>query len=123
MECPKCKQFNVPAENCGRCNAPLRAKPMHIVERVYGAIRTYQSVSVMGVTLLGEQNASVSDGLYDIPQPNVIYVGEVEYLEIRKDMRCTLPRERGGFIQFMGLNVIEVRLAEWLQVTYVDGEK
>lgn len=47
-------------------------------------------------------------------QPNVLYVGNEEALDLRL-------RREGDSI--MGMRVIQVRLDSWLQCTYVEGVK
>lgn len=123
MECPKCKQFNVPAEDCVRCNAPLRYKPVDIVQRIVDALTAYNTLVMCGSAPKLVSASVMASDTYELPaKPNVLYVGDSEYHELRRDHHHSMPDKLGN-VYFMGMMVIIVRLEHWLQVTYVRGTK
>lgn len=120
MECPKCKQFNVPAKNCVRCNAPLYPSPLGIDDRITDAVAAYNTIAMCGPARLVSATVMASD-TYDMPaQPNILYIGSDEFHAL------IVAEAFGPYVQlsklnYKGMRVIRVRLQTWLQVTYVEG--
>lgn len=91
---------------------------MDIVQRTVDAVTAYNTLAMLGEPKI--VSASImADDTYDLSaQPNILYVGNAEYHELRRGYHHSLP-DRAGNVHFMGMRIVEVRLDSWLQVTYV----
>lgn len=95
---------------------------MDIVQRIVDALTAYNTLAMCGAPKIVSESI-MADNTYDLPaRPNILYVGEVEYHELRRGYHHSMPDKLGN-VYFMGMMVIGVRLENWLQVTYVRGTK
>jgi hypothetical protein len=115
LTCYRCGSINR-NENCPRCVALNRA-PAEIIERI--CLAAALTTCVFRREAATTHNYT-SDERPVVKQPNVVYLGHEEYLQVLRTMR-NVPGARPNSYQIMGLLMIEVRLSSWLQVAYVEG--
>lgn len=94
---------------------------MDIAQRVAEAISTHRKVVLLQEPANCREPQEMVQTI-ELPAANVLYVGHDEYYELARDRLHSMPDGQYGVL-YMGLRVLRVDLASWLQVAHVEGVK